>query len=58
MSLLKIAVEMLPSPQRSRLEMATLAKIEVGNGQISKLDLCEGGSISTAIFNSDIQISV
>ena len=25
---------------------------------ISKLDLCEGGSFSTAIFNSDIQLSV
>ena len=26
--------------------------------EISKLDLCEGGSFSTAIFNSDIQLSV
>ena len=25
---------------------------------IAKLDLCEGGSYSTAIFNSDIQLSV
>ena len=24
---------------------------------ISKLDLCEGGSFSTVIFNSDIQLS-
>ena len=27
------------------------------NLKISKLDLCEGGSFSTAIFNSDIQLS-
>ena len=32
-------------------------KIEFGN-VISKLDLCEGGSFSPAIFNSDIQLSV
>ena len=25
---------------------------------MSKLDLCEGGSFSTTIFNSDIQLSV
>ena len=26
----------------------------IGNSGISKLDICEGGSFSTAIFNSDI----
>ena len=48
MLLLKIAVEKLPPSQRSSLEKFSF----------SKLDLCEGGSFSTAIFNSDIQLSV
>ena len=42
MSLLKIAVE----------------KLEFGNLVTSKLDLCEGGSFSTAISHSDIQLRV
>ena len=30
----------------------------VNNSNFSKLDLCEGGNLSTAIFNSDFQLNV
>ena len=46
----------LISTRQSNVRKASsLAKIEL---RVSYLDLCEGGSFSTAIFNSDIQLSI
>ena len=72
MSMLKIAVEKHPPDpwQRSSLETylqeyanstAVLlyyrVQLRTLNVWIFKLDLCEGGSFSTAIFNCDIELS-